>query len=153
MKVIKFKEIVAIFLVLLFVYTASSKLLEHSRFIFQLQLSPLSLIRQFAKFLSFTVPLIELAIALLLMTGIVNDKRLNTGLWVSLILMIAFETYITLMLVSGKDLPCACGGIISLMSWRGHELFNGLIIILIVVGLTDLSAIRGKAIKQKYSRV
>jgi hypothetical protein len=138
MKGLKFKEMVAMFLILLFSYTASSKLIEHDRFVFQMKLSPLSPIRTFAPFLSWVVPIVELGItAILTIELLMTEHLLKKGLWASLILISLFEIYITAMLFSGKDLPCACGGIISLMSWKGHELFNGVTIILIATALID----------------
>jgi hypothetical protein len=153
MKDLKVKEIIAIFLTLLFSYTAGSKLLEHDRFIFQLRLSPLPQIVVFAEFLSWSVPVLELGITIILIVGIFTGRFLNKGLWISLILISSFEIYITAMLFSDKDLPCACGGIISLMSWKEHEFFNGLTIILIAIALIDFPKIRSKAAKEKYSRV
>jgi len=153
MKDLKFKEIIAVLLVLLFSYTAASKLLEHARFLFQLRRSPLPQMVTFAELLSWSVPVLETAIAVILIVGIITARFLNKGLWISLILISSFEIYITAMFFSGKDLPCACGGIISLMSWKGHMIFNGLTIMLIALALTDFSRIRSKAANRKYSRV
>jgi putative oxidoreductase len=127
--------IISLLLILLFTYTAASKLIEHDRFLFQLRLSPLPQIVGSALFLSWTVPLIEIIVTIILVIGIFIPGVLKWGLWTSLVLFMLFEIYITAMLFSGKKLPCACGGIISLMSWKGHELFNGVAIILIAVVL------------------
>ncbi|WP_259065089.1 MauE/DoxX family redox-associated membrane protein [Mucilaginibacter sp. X4EP1] len=153
MKDLKFKEIIAAFLMLLFSYTAASKLLEHARFLFQLRLSPLPQMVTFAELLSWLVPILEIFIAIVLTVGMISGRLLNKGLWISLALISLFEIYITAMFFSGKDLPCACGGIISLMSWRGHLIFNGLIIIMIAAALINWSTVRSKATGKKYSRV
>jgi hypothetical protein len=153
MKDLKFKEIIATLLVLLFAYTAASKLLEHVRFLFQLRLSPLPQVVAFAEILSWSVPILETGIAVILTVGIITGRFLLKGLWGSLILISLFEIYISAMFFSGKDLPCACGGIISLMSWKGHMIFNGLTIVLIVLALIDFKRIRSKAVIRKYSRV
>jgi len=153
MKDLKFKEIIATFLVLLFSYTAAGKLLQQARFLFQLRLSPLPQVVSYAAILSWSVPVLEAGIAIILTVGIVTGRFLNKGLRVSLLLMAAFEIYITAMFFSGKDLPCACGGIISLMSWRGHMIFNALTIILIVLALIDFSKIKSRVAGKKYSRV
>ncbi len=143
MKGLKFKEVVAMFLILLFSYTASNKLIEHARFVFQMRLSPLSPIRMFAPFLSWAVPIVELGITTILTIELfMTEHLLNKGLWASLILVSLFEIYITAIFFSGKDLPCACGGIISLLSWKGHALFNGLVIILIATALIDFKKIQ-----------
>jgi hypothetical protein len=39
------------------------------------------------------------------------------------------------MLLSEKDLPCSCGGIISSLSWRQHIIFNGVFILLAITGI------------------
>ena len=140
------------FLVLLFSYTGLSKLLEHARFVFQMQFSPMGVIRNFSIILSWIVPILEIAIAGILTVGIFAQQFIKKGLWLSLILISSFELYITLMLLSGKNLPCACGGIISLLSWKGHELFNGVTIVLIVLALFDFTYRRKSKTKEKYLR-
>jgi putative oxidoreductase len=153
MKHLKFKEFIAAFLMLLFSYTAASKLLEHARFLFQLRLSPLPQMATFAELLSWSVPILEILVAIVLVVGMITGHFLNKGLWISLVLISSFEIYITAMFFSGKDLPCACGGVISLMSWRGHVIFNALTIIMIAAALIDWSTVRSKSAGKKYSRV
>ncbi len=138
-------------LALLFVYTAATKILEHDRFVFQLRVSPLPLIVEFAVLWSWLVPLSEAFIAALLLTGIFVERWLAKGLWASLLLMWCFEIYIAAMFFSGRDLPCACGGIISRLSWEGHLFFNGLVILLNVLALTLYKARQIRA-DQKYLR-
>jgi hypothetical protein len=153
MKNLIFPQIVVLLLILLFSYTAASKLLEHTRFLFQLRLSPLPQMVIFAELLSWSVPILEAGIAVMLTVGVITGRFLNKGLWISLVLMAAFEIYITAMFFSGKDLPCACGGIISLMSWRGHMIFNGLTIILIAAVLINFQKAKSKGVVKKHSRV
>jgi putative oxidoreductase len=154
MKIKTIIDIISFLLIMLFVYTGASKLLEHDRFVFQLRLSPLPLITTMALFLSWTIPFLELIISTALVIGLFNPYLLKKGLWASLVLIASFEIYITAILFSGKNLPCACGGIISLMSWKGHELFNGLTITLIGVGLINFkSYISNIDAHKRYSRV
>ncbi|WP_425568840.1 MauE/DoxX family redox-associated membrane protein [Pedobacter jeongneungensis] len=74
--------------------------------------------------LTYLVPSLELLSATLL---ILNKHKL--GLWISLVLLIGFTIYITLILSHVfPKVPCSCGGFISKMSWKNHLYFNMLLI-------------------------
>jgi hypothetical protein len=122
---------VAALLVLLFSYTSLSKFLEYDKFVFQMRLVPLPLFHYAAGMLGWVIPTLEMGITVLLL--ITGARR--AGLLASLILLVVFEVYIIVMLFSGLQLPCTCGGIISVMSWKQHLLFNGVFIILILAAL------------------
>ena len=116
-------EISCAIFVLLFVYTAISKLLEHSRFTDQLnfivQHPPLAL------FLSYLVPVAELITALLLSF----HKHRLIGLYGFISLLIFFTFWIIYLLLSDRSLPCTCGGVISSLTWKQHVVFNTCFII------------------------
>jgi uncharacterized membrane protein YjjP (DUF1212 family) len=38
-------------------------------------------------------------------------------------------------MIFNKELPCSCGGIISLLSWGGHLVFNSVFILLAFAGV------------------
>ena len=122
-------EVIAAMLTLLFVYAALSKLLDFVTFRFQLGNAPY--IGQFASFLAYALPILELAIVALLF---LKNTRL-LALWTSSIIMIVFTGYIALMLVSGKRLPCTCGGVIQKLSWTQHLLFNLLFTLISIAGI------------------
>ncbi|RPE12037.1 hypothetical protein EGT74_00325 [Chitinophaga lutea] len=107
-------------LVLLLTYASLSKILEFEKFVFQLGLSPFHLLSSNAYLVALLVPLVEISIIILLM--IKRTKLI--GLWSNLFLMSIFTVYIAAMLLSGSELPCTCGGIISKMSWVQHLYFN-----------------------------
>jgi len=111
-------ETTCAFMILLLAYAAVSKLLDHENFTAQIALGVSSTF--ISKVLSFAIPITELLVVLLLA---VKDSRLY-GVYVFLILMVAFTIYIIMMLTSGDALPCSCGGIISAMSWKQHLVFN-----------------------------
>ena len=116
-------------LVFLFVYTATAKLFQFS--LFQFQLDSFPWIQHVATILVWAVPVLELAAAVLLLA-----RRLRRiGLYVSLTLMVLFTLYISLMLGSGKHLPCSCGGVVGWMTWRQHLVFNLVFIGITIVGL------------------
>jgi uncharacterized membrane protein YphA (DoxX/SURF4 family) len=111
-------EIISSLLVLLFVYTGLSKLLDFQTFHLQLSKSPF--ITKFADAVAWTLPIGELVVALAL---VFKWTRLP-GLYASLFLMTMFTAYIYAMLNYSYDLPCSCGGIISKMTWTQHLWFN-----------------------------
>ncbi|WP_344979911.1 MauE/DoxX family redox-associated membrane protein [Compostibacter hankyongensis] len=122
-------QAIAAVLILLLVYAAVSKLLDHHLFVAQLHTHPY--LKPMAGFISWAVPLSELAVSGLLMLR----STQYAGLWCAAGLLTVFTVYLSMMLLSGKDLPCSCGGIISGLSWRQHLLFNLFFIILAGIGI------------------
>jgi putative oxidoreductase len=121
-------------LLLLFSYTAISKLLDYHRFVFQMKLAPLPFMKMMAPFLGWLLPMME---GLLVLALFFTRYRLK-GLYAAVALLLVFEIYITGMLLSGLDLPCTCGGIISKLSWKQHLVFNALFIIISIIPLVIL---------------
>lgn len=111
-------------LVLLFAYTATSKLLDYNKFVFQMRLAPLPVMKSVAPTLGWLMPSIEMLISI----GLLISQFRFKALYASVILLFVFECYITGMLLTGQHLPCTCGGIISSMSWKQHLLFNAVFI-------------------------
>lgn len=122
-------EALAALLILLFVYTASSKLMEYENFRNVLLQSPL--IGKQAPLVAWALPLIELIIAVLLF---IPRTRL-TGLWCSFILMTVFTLYIAYMLAFVTKHPCPCGGVLSKLTWPQHLVFNIFFTLLSVVAI------------------
>ena len=122
-------ETIYFLLILLFAYAAFSKLLDYTAFKAQLGNSPF--VRSFAGVIAWLIPTIELIIVGMLT---VKDTRIM-GLYSSLVLLMIFTLYIAGMLLSGEDLPCSCGGIISTLSWKQHLVFNLFFMALSIVGI------------------
>ncbi len=104
--------------ILLFVYAATSKLLDFKNFQVQLGQSPL--LSAFAGWVAWTIPTIEILIALMLMT---SRMRL-IALMASYGLMTMFSTYIFIIANYSDFVPCSCGGILEKMTWNEHLVFN-----------------------------
>jgi len=104
--------------ILLFVYTATSKLLSYQSSLNNLKSSPL--IGFAASFLGWGIPLVELSISALLLL----PRFRKTGLVFSFALLTLFTAYIAYMLLTSSHLPCSCGGIINTLSWRQHLWLN-----------------------------
>ncbi|MDV3551837.1 hypothetical protein CMU73_10420 [Elizabethkingia anophelis] len=134
-KIIPF--VVSIHFVILFCYAAISKILDFEKFQDQISASPL--LNGFSQFLPYTIIIVEVIIA-----GLLCYRKTRTiGLIVSLVLMLIFTVYITLLLRTSKNLPCSCGGILEKMSWSQHLYFNIGCVILSVIAL---------GLNLKYSR-
>jgi uncharacterized membrane protein YphA (DoxX/SURF4 family) len=130
-------EIVSILLIVLFVYSALSKLLEFQNFQAQLGQSPL--LSAYTGFISYAVLAVEFTIALLLA---IRRTRF-IGLLSSFALMLLFTAYIIVILNYSSFVPCSCGGILEKLGWREHLIFN--------IGFTLLAAIASLLVS-KYKR-
>jgi uncharacterized membrane protein YphA (DoxX/SURF4 family) len=113
----------------LFVYAATTKLLDYSNFKFGISESPF--IAPLAGILAWAVPAGELIIAGML---VIPALRL-AGLYASFILMLLFTIYIGAMLLFGSDIPCSCGGVLEEMSWPAHIVFNSVFVLLSGFGI------------------
>lgn len=125
----RFAGIVSLLLILLFVYTAGSKLADYDNFQFGLSESPY--IASYAGMLAWAIPGVELLIVALLLFP---SFRL-TGLYASFVLMLLFTLYIAAMLLSGMDIPCSCGGVLEEMSWSMHIVFNSVFVVLSAIAI------------------
>lgn len=102
----------------LFFYTGLSKLIDHVTFVAVLHRAPV--INKLAGVVSWGLPLAEIGIGLMLFFPVTRIK----GLFASFFTLIIFTGYLFVMLVSGVELPCSCGGVINTMSWKAHVIFN-----------------------------
>src|SRR3989442_15910580 len=85
-------EIIASLLIILFIYAAFSKLADYNRFSVQLSKSPF--ITSFSNIVAWSIPAIEILIALLLAI----KRTRQTGLYASFFLMSLFTAYLLIML-------------------------------------------------------
>lgn len=115
--------------IVLFVYTATSKLIHLDQFGEQLGRFPY--ISPFAPWIALGVPLVELAIVGLFLVPKLRMK----ALYASVSLMALFTIYIVTVLKFSDSIPCSCGGVISSMGWTAHILFNVAFIVLGLLGI------------------
>ncbi|WP_397311154.1 MauE/DoxX family redox-associated membrane protein [Parachryseolinea silvisoli] len=118
MKKIQIPESIAIALAMLFIYAATSKLMDYSTFKAQLGGSPF--IMHHHETLAWLVPGSEILISILLLI----PRTIVVGLYLSFTIMLSFTVYIALMLTLSPYVPCSCGGILSNMGWSEHLVFN-----------------------------
>jgi len=132
-------EIISSLLILLFVYTALSKLLDYAAFKNVLSKSPL--IGGKAAIVALALPITEGLIAVLLFFP---RWRLR-GLYGSFAAMTIFTLYLAYMIIFTPKLPCSCGGVLKQMNWNQHLLFN---IFFLLASLTGI-VLERKRIRQE----
>ena len=111
-------ELISSLLMFLFLYTALSKLLEFDKFKYQIGQSPF--ITNISWLVIWSIPLAEIITSIFL---IFKRTRL-AGLYLSFFLLLLFTGYVFIMLRYSSYLPCSCGGVLSIMSWKQHLIFN-----------------------------
>ena len=126
---ISFTDIVSLLFILLWTYSALSKLTDYQTFKVQLGKSPM--LTSMASVLAWLVPVGELIIAYSLITR----KTRLLGLYASVFLMVMFTAYIIIILNFSYYIPCSCGGFISAMKWDHHIIFNLCCSALAIVGI------------------
>lgn len=122
-------ETISILFIFLFVYAATSKLIEYEKFKVQLGQSPL--LTDFASWIAWLVPAIEIIISVLLA---IKQLKLM-GLYASFSLMVMFTAYIIGVTRFSDNIPCSCGGILESMGWNAHLLFNFSFVFLAIIGI------------------
>ena len=116
-------------LILLFTYTAISKLTDYANFVrFIDESSP---IHKGADTIGWLLPVTELVVVLLLFF----ERARRAGLHASLLLLVLFTFYLLYMLLFVADLPCSCGGVLNKMSWQQHVWFNLFFILINLIAL------------------
>lgn len=123
-------ELITALLVILFAYTALSKMLDADTFRKQMLNQPLPDVLRDNLF--WLVPTTEIVTSILLL---IKPLRYY-GLMVAGFLMSAFTLYVILILANTfAYIPCSCGGVLSSMSWPVHLIFNIFFMLLAFTGL------------------
>jgi len=94
------------------------KISDYHNFLDQLEHSPQ--LHPYAGLISWVVPVAEIAITILL---IIPRTKL-IGLLLAFVMMLGFTFYVFYVLNYAHEVPCACGGVLSGMSWQNHLIFN-----------------------------
>lgn len=120
--------IAAMALIILFIYSGTTKFLAFDKFTQEMSLSPF-FNKSLVPYTAFTVLTVELIIAGLFLL----DKTRDFAFLMSITLLTVFTTYIHLLLNS-EFMPCSCGGILNQMDWGTHIIFNVAFILLATLG-------------------
>ncbi|WP_159478006.1 MauE/DoxX family redox-associated membrane protein [Dyadobacter sp. 3J3] len=129
--------IITALLVMLFFYTAVSKLLDMEEFLRQLtnQALPGWSIAP----LLWLIPISELITTVLLLIPMTQ----KAGLYASAVLMALFTAYMGLVLLNVfSRVPCSCGGVLRNLDFKTHFLFNFLFLMIAMVGIYIIKADR-----------
>ena len=122
--------IVTILLIILWFYSAVSKLKDMAKF-------KTAMLRQIFpqwidKLLVYTLPPVEIAVAILLLF---ESTRLY-GMYSSLVLILAFTIYVGGAVFGFyPQYPCSCGGIFTKMGWPQHFRANVALTLLALAGV------------------
>jgi uncharacterized membrane protein YphA (DoxX/SURF4 family) len=114
-------ESIAWLFMLLFLYTAVSKLMDYTVFKEELAMSPI--LSPVASLAAGVVPAAEIVASILLLI----PKWRVKGFYAAFILMLLFTAYVLAILCIDEKLPCSCGGIIGLLSWKQHLVLNSVL--------------------------
>ena len=118
-------DIVTVMLIILFFYTAITKLIDINEFRRQLSNQPLPVWS--IGILLWLIPICEILVSLLLVAG----PSRTAGLYGSALLMLIFTGYMGLVLLNVFErVPCRCGGVIGNMSFEVHFIFNAFFLML-----------------------
>lgn len=121
---------IATLLVILWVYTAGSKLIDFNTFRGEIYNQVFS--KSFATILLYVIPAAEFIAALLLL----QHKTRMEGFSLSFILMLFFTGYVGLVLMGYYNkVPCSCAGLIKSMGWKAHLIFNLLLMAIAITGI------------------
>jgi hypothetical protein len=123
-------ELITTLLVILFTYTALSKILDVDTFRKQMLNQPLP--ETLRQNLVWLVPVSEMTTSIFL---IFKPVRLY-GFALAFLVMLAFTLYVSLILANTfAYIPCSCGGILSALSWEAHLIFNIVFTLLALAGI------------------
>ncbi|MFS8616924.1 MAG: MauE/DoxX family redox-associated membrane protein [Solitalea sp.] len=115
--------------IFLFLYTASSKLMDLDTF--RTALGNSVLLEGITPLLAYAIPLLEIGVAAML----IIPRTRQVGMRLSCMLMIVFTVYLLYMVLFARVKTCHCGGVVSKLSWEEHIWFN---LALIALGFTGL---------------
>lgn len=122
-------EVISAILIIMWAYTAFSKLLEYP--VFAAQLHTHSYLKYFSTYLAWALPAAEFIVALLL----IIPKTRFLGLYLTIAFLLTFTGYLVFMLLFEEDLPCSCGGFVSSLTWGQHIAFNVFLVLLAFLGV------------------
>jgi uncharacterized membrane protein YphA (DoxX/SURF4 family) len=136
-------EVITLLFIILFVYAGLSKLMDYQKFSVQLGKSPL--LTNFAEWIAWLIPLIEILVSIMLAI----QRWRSLALYASFTLMVLFTTYIIAILNFSSYIPCSCGGILQGMTWKTHLWFNITFILLGFLGILLQSAMHLKDLNKQ----
>jgi putative oxidoreductase len=130
MKKLIVMDIITALVILLFLYASFSKIFDLWYFRYDLAKQPFP--KWMQNILLWAIPFSEIFIAGLLMV----KRTRGTGLYLALFLMLLFTGYTAVILLHFfAFVPCGCGGVIRVLSWPQHLVFNLFFVTIITAGI------------------
>lgn len=123
------QEVIVAILLVVWLYTGISKLIEWRSFSIQMHQSPV--FYGYARVATFAGPILEILLAGLL----IFKKSRKFGMIGSFILMSFFSWYVWWLMTHLPNLPCSCGGIVSFLSWPQHLALNVFLSLISLIGI------------------
>lgn len=140
MKKLVIIDIITALVILLFLYASFSKIFDLWYFKYDLAKQPFP--KWLQNILIWAIPFSEIFIAGLLMV----KRTRGLGLYFALLLMLLFTGYTAAILLHFFSfVPCGCGGVIRMLSWPQHLVFNLFFVAIIATGIW----LRHKTLKDK----
>jgi hypothetical protein len=137
-------ELLTGLLVLLFLYTGLSKILDFKNYALSMRFQHMP--DWITGPMIYILPAAELIVSVLM----IRDKSRLPGLYAFLIMMIGFTLYVgAILLHLFAKRPCACGGVIKSLGWGPHILLNSVFITLAAIVLRYYRRQRSSNIKKK----
>lgn len=131
-------QVVSFLLIILWIYAASSKLMNFN--MFRQQMSWQMLFPFIKHTIIYILPAAEVLTAFLL----VFERTQRAGLYFSFTMLLAFTIYVGLAVFKFFDhIPCSCGGILNKMTWNAHFLLNIFFLLLTALGIYMVYRERG----------
>jgi hypothetical protein len=138
-------EIMIALMILLFLYASFSKIVNMAAFRHAMNNQPFP--KWFVEVVVWTLPSTEIAVA----AALAFTKTRLYGLYAFIILMGLFTLYISAILLHlFPRVPCSCGGVIQLLGWGPHLVFN---LFFIALSITCLNINRGSSKQQKKNDI
>lgn len=136
-------EVIAFAVIILFLYTGFSKLFDPGLFKYDLFKQPIAGWLQ--PYLQWFIPLSEILVA----ATLIFERTRRAGLLLAFCIMAVFSIYSAAVLLHFfAFVPCGCGGLLRMLSWPQHLIFNLFFLVLITIGLilqhnrTDINSVR-----------
>ncbi|MDL5513247.1 MauE/DoxX family redox-associated membrane protein [Arenibacter sp. M-2] len=139
-------EAITLLLIILFTYAGLTKLMEGHLFYDNIRNSPVLGGKAMASLAAWVIPLSELTVAVLL----VWRRTRMIGLYGALGLMLLFTGYTVAIVFFAPYRPCSCGGVISLLTWEQHLVFNLVLLLLAMMAIS--SSLKKNTMGQDPSR-
>lgn len=136
-------EVFVAILLIIWLHTSISKLLDFSGLKIQMFQSPV--FRKIPTLAAVIGPSLEIIAALLL---IFKRTRL-AGFFLSFVLMLFFSWYVAYLMLTMPNLPCSCGGVVGWLNWPQHLTLN---IFLTIISLTGFFLVRRQRNIEKPNR-